>query len=68
MVGHTDEMILEVDKALTDSGRIAEGEAMSSSWRLSCPASPALLFLDSRTPHRRTPVADLGHFEWAAGT
>jgi pyruvate kinase len=26
MVGHTDEMIREVDKALTESGRIAEGE------------------------------------------
>ena len=26
MVGHTDEMILEVDKALTESGRIAEGD------------------------------------------
>ncbi len=26
MVGHTDEMIREVDKALTESGRIADGE------------------------------------------
>ena len=26
MVGHTDEMIREVDKSLTESGRIAEGD------------------------------------------
>jgi pyruvate kinase len=26
MVGHTDEMIREVDKSLTESGRIADGD------------------------------------------